>query len=215
MDAELLDLYDRCYARQAIVDNAVNRRFCELLEVIEKLKGECDVIKESKRAREEDSECLRVKCEAAMSNFKKNPIMIALREKVSTLATEVKEHKANLDRMMLKSQKWASYQAGLSTLVSQIASLEVKKARLEAVEVSLRIEVDDVKRDKMEVISKVVPYAAIEIIHRDDLGSLVGRPVSSGIFYRRCKAFKQVAEMKEPFDLSKGKGYHPSYNITT
>ncbi|GJU54010.1 hypothetical protein Tco_1227724 [Tanacetum coccineum] len=211
MDVELLDLHDRCYARQAVVNNTVNRRSRELLEVIEKLRGECDVIKEKERAREEESESLRVKCEVSMSDFEKNPTVIALREKMSTLSIEMKEHKANPDRMMLESQKWASYQASLSTLESHIAFLEAEKARLEAVEVSLRREVDDVKRDRMEVISKVVPYAAIELIHIDDLGSLVGRLVSSAIFYGRCKAFEQVAGMKEPFDLSKVKGYRPSY----
>nr|GEW23570.1 hypothetical protein [Tanacetum cinerariifolium] len=70
-------------------------------------------------------------------------------------------------------------------------------------------EVDDVKRDRMEDVSKVVPYAAIELIHSDDLGSLVGRLVSFAIFYGRCQAFEQVAGIKEPFDLSKVKGYHP------
>ncbi|GJU32877.1 hypothetical protein Tco_1176466 [Tanacetum coccineum] len=203
MDVELLDLNDRCYARQAVVDNAVNRRSRELLEVIEKLRGECDVIKERERAQEEEYESLRVKCEVVMSDFEKNPIVIALREKISTLSTEVKEHKANLDRMMLEGQKWASYQASLSTLESQIVYLEAEKAQLEAVEVSLRKEVDDVKRDRMEVVLKVVPYAAMELIHSDDLGSLVGKLVSSAIFYGRCKAFEQVAGMKEPFDLSK------------
>ncbi|GKG57915.1 hypothetical protein Tco_0589526, partial [Tanacetum coccineum] len=78
------------------------------------------------------------------------------------------------DRMMLESQKWASYQASLLTLKSQIASLEAEKAWLEAVEVSLRKEVGDVKRDMMEVVSKVILYAAMELIHSDDLGSLVG-----------------------------------------
>ncbi|GKD58355.1 hypothetical protein Tco_1295864 [Tanacetum coccineum] len=113
--------------------------------------------------------------------------------------------------MMLESQKWASYQDNLSTLESHIASLEAKKVRLEVVEVSLRKEVDDVKRDRMEVVLKVVPYAVIELIHSDDLGSQVGRLVSSAIFYGRCKAFEQVAGMKEPFDLSKVKGYRLSY----
>ncbi|GJZ50594.1 hypothetical protein Tco_0604784 [Tanacetum coccineum] len=40
LDVDLLDLHDRCYARQAVVDNTVNRKSHELLEVIEKLKGE-------------------------------------------------------------------------------------------------------------------------------------------------------------------------------
>ncbi|GJY93601.1 hypothetical protein Tco_0509383 [Tanacetum coccineum] len=38
MDVELLDLHDRCYARQAVVDNDVNSRSRELLQVIEKLR---------------------------------------------------------------------------------------------------------------------------------------------------------------------------------
>ncbi|GKB77360.1 hypothetical protein Tco_0944255 [Tanacetum coccineum] len=173
MDIELLDPYDCCYAQQAVVDNVVNRRSRELLEVIEKLKGECDVIKE--REREPKKKILRV------------------------------------FEMMLENQKWASYKASLSTLESQIVSLEAEKARLEAVKVTLLKEVDDVKQDRIEVVLKVVPYAAMEIIYSDDLGSLVGRLVSSAIFYGRCKAFKQVAGMKEPFDLSKVEGYHPSY----
>ncbi|GJW02166.1 hypothetical protein Tco_1561022 [Tanacetum coccineum] len=159
MDLELLDLHDRCYARQAYVNNAMNRRSRELLGVIEKLRGKCDVIKERERAQEEESEGLRAKCEAAMSDFKKNPTVVV--------------------------------------------SLEAKKARLEAVEVSLQKEVDDVRRDRMEVVSKVVPYAAMELIHSDDLGSLVGKLVTSSIVYGRCKAFEQVAVMKEPFNLTK------------
>ncbi|GKA87705.1 hypothetical protein Tco_0809469 [Tanacetum coccineum] len=45
LDVDLLDLYDRCYARQAVVDNEMNRRSRELLEVIEKLRGEADVMR--------------------------------------------------------------------------------------------------------------------------------------------------------------------------
>nr|GEY79933.1 hypothetical protein [Tanacetum cinerariifolium] len=71
-----------------------------------------------------------------------------------------------------------------------VASLEVEKARLEAVEVSLRKEVDDVKRDMMEIFSKVVPYATIELIYSHDRGSLVDRLVSSAIFYEICKALE-------------------------
>ncbi|GJX22154.1 hypothetical protein Tco_0226599 [Tanacetum coccineum] len=43
------------------------------------------------------------------------------------------------------------------------------------------------------------------------MGSLVGKLVSSAIVYGRCRAFEQVADIKEPFDLSKVKGYRSSY----
>ncbi|GJT79644.1 hypothetical protein Tco_1053986 [Tanacetum coccineum] len=126
-------------------DNAVNRRSRELLQVIEKLRGEYDVMRSRKRAREEECKGLQVKCEDAMTKFEKNPAVVALQEKIFVLSTEVKEHKLNLDRMMLESQ------------------------------------------------------------------NLIGKLVSSAIVYGRCRAFKHVADMKEPFDLSKVKGYRSSY----
>ncbi|GKC46646.1 hypothetical protein Tco_1064368 [Tanacetum coccineum] len=55
----------------------------------------------------EECEELRVKCEAAMAEFDQNPTVLVLREKISLLTADVKEHKGNLDRMMLESQKWA------------------------------------------------------------------------------------------------------------
>ncbi|GJY47502.1 hypothetical protein Tco_0436565 [Tanacetum coccineum] len=211
MDLELLDLHDHCYAWHAMVDNAFNRRACEFLQVIEKMRGEVDVIKARERSREEECEELRVKCEAAMAEFDQNLAVLVLREKISSLTADVKEHKGNLDRMMLESQKWAGYQVTLSTLKSKVDSLEAEKARLEAVEASFRREVEEFKQDRRDVVSKVVPYAVMELVHSDELGRLVGTLVSSAITYGRCKAYEQVAAMEEPFDLSKAKGYRSLY----
>ncbi|GKA47792.1 hypothetical protein Tco_0740750 [Tanacetum coccineum] len=172
MNLELLDLHDRCYARQAIVDNAVNKRAREFLQVIEKMSGEANVIKARERSYEE--EC-------------------------------------NLDRMMIESQKWLGYQVTFLTRESKVDSLEAKKAKLEAVEASLLREVEELKQDRRDVVSKVVPYAAMKLVHSDELGRLVGTLVSFAITYGRCRAYEQVATMKEPFDLSKAKGYHSSY----
>ncbi|GJU89497.1 hypothetical protein Tco_1301920 [Tanacetum coccineum] len=69
-----------CLCTIVMVDNAVNRRSRKLLQVIEKLRGECDVMRSRERV-----------------------------GKRSVLSAEVKEHKLNLDRMMLESQKWAGY----------------------------------------------------------------------------------------------------------
>ncbi|GJY10767.1 hypothetical protein Tco_0378952 [Tanacetum coccineum] len=188
-----------------VVDNDVNKRSRELLQVIEKLRGEFDVMKDMEWDREEECEELWVKCEAAMTEFEKNPTVVALQEKISTLFTEVKEHKVSLDRMILESQKWPGYQLSLLTLESKVTSLEAEKARLEAVEVSLRKEVEELKHVRRNVVSKVVPYATMELVYSDHMGSLFGRLVSSVILYGRCRAYEQVADMKEPFDLSKVK----------
>ncbi|GJY30368.1 hypothetical protein Tco_0413863, partial [Tanacetum coccineum] len=113
LDMDLLDIHDRCYARQAIMDNVVNRRSRELLKVIEKLRG------------------LWAKCEAAMIDFDKNPAILLLQEKI------------------------------LSALESKVASLEAEKANLVATEASLCQEIEEVKHDRREVVSKVVPYACM------------------------------------------------------
>ncbi|GKG16403.1 hypothetical protein Tco_0358726 [Tanacetum coccineum] len=78
MDLELLDLHDRCYARQDVVDNAINKRAHEFLQVIEKMRGEADVIKARERSREEEYEELRVKYEADMDEFDQNPVVLVL-----------------------------------------------------------------------------------------------------------------------------------------
>ncbi|GJR10588.1 hypothetical protein Tco_0793240 [Tanacetum coccineum] len=78
IDLELLDLHDRCYARQAVVDNAVNKRARKFLQVIEKMRGEADVIKARERSREEECEELRFKCEPAMAEFDYNPTVLVL-----------------------------------------------------------------------------------------------------------------------------------------
>nr|GEY83153.1 hypothetical protein [Tanacetum cinerariifolium] len=155
IDLELLDLHDRCYARQAVVDNAVNRRAPDMAE------------------------------------FDKNPAVLALREKISSMNADVKEHKGNLDRMMLESQKWAGYQVTLLKLESKVNSLEADKARLEAVEASLRKEVEELKQDMRDVVSNVIPYAAMELVHSDELGRLVGKLVSFAITYGHYRAYEQ------------------------
>nr|GEU83466.1 hypothetical protein [Tanacetum cinerariifolium] len=67
-------------------------------------------------------------------------------------------------------------------------------------------EVGDLKQFRREVESKFIPYATMELMHSDDMGSLVGKIVSFAILYGRCRAYEQVVDMKKPFELSKVKG---------
>nr|GEZ19600.1 hypothetical protein [Tanacetum cinerariifolium] len=55
----------------------VSLRITSDVRVSEKLSGECDVMRRRERAREEECEGLRVKCEAAMIEFEKNPAVVA------------------------------------------------------------------------------------------------------------------------------------------
>ncbi|GKB20802.1 hypothetical protein Tco_0854725 [Tanacetum coccineum] len=182
LDAELINLHDRCYARQAVVDNAVNRKAWELLKVVEQMKGECNVLKEREQARDKECEDLKAKCEATMADFDNNSAVNVLREKIASLSSEVKEHKASLERMLLERMKWAGYQVSLLALESKVASLEADKAKLEPTEASLRQEVESVRRDRAEVVSKVVPYVAMELVQSDEMGRLIAKLVSFAIF---------------------------------
>ncbi|GKE40360.1 hypothetical protein Tco_1463765, partial [Tanacetum coccineum] len=149
--------------------------------------------------------------EGQVRSFNNNLAVNVLREKIVALSGEVKEHKASLERMLLESKKWAIYQVSLSTLESKVASLEAEKEMLEASELSLRQEVENVKCDKAKVVLKVMPYVAIELVHSDELCRLVGKLASTSVFYGRCVAFKEVSKIKETFDLSRMKGYRSSY----
>ncbi|GJU27314.1 hypothetical protein Tco_1165935 [Tanacetum coccineum] len=180
VDTKLLDLHDRCYARKAVVDNAVNRRARELLKIVDQMKVECDVLKEKGNARDREYEELRLKCEAAMTEFDNNSTINVLRQKIKSLSDQVKEHKANMDWILLEIKKWVGYQENLATLESKVSSLEVEKGKLEATEASLYQEVDE-------------------------LAMLVGKLVSYVVFYGRCATFEEVADMKEPFNLEKVK----------
>ncbi|GJZ20709.1 hypothetical protein Tco_0557299 [Tanacetum coccineum] len=211
LDVKLLDLHDRCYARQAVVDNAVNQRAQELLRVVEQMKRECEVLKEREKARDKECKDLKAKCEAAMEDFDKNPAMMVLCQKIMFLLDEVKENKESMERMLLENKKWAGYQENLATLESKVAALEVEKGKLEAAEAMLRQEVEAVKCDRSEVVSKVVPYVTMELVQGDEMAMLVVKLVSYVVFYGRCAAFEEVADMKEPFDLAKVKDSEADY----
>ncbi|GKD85001.1 hypothetical protein Tco_1356155, partial [Tanacetum coccineum] len=73
----------------------------ELLKVADQMKGECDVLKEREKARDIYEE-LRLKCEATMIEFDNNPVVNVLHKKIKSLLDKLKEHKANIDRILLE-----------------------------------------------------------------------------------------------------------------
>ncbi|GJV81268.1 uncharacterized mitochondrial protein-like protein [Tanacetum coccineum] len=72
------------------------------------------------------------------------------------------------------------------------------------------LEIDNFKQDRVAVVSKVIPDAAMKLVRSDDLGVLIAMLVRSSIIYDRCQAFEEVVAMKEPFILEKMSGYRPS-----
>nr|GEU60636.1 reverse transcriptase domain-containing protein [Tanacetum cinerariifolium] len=152
-----------------------NQLDVELLELHD--QAERGMLKDMEKVRDQECEELKAKCKAAMVDFDKNPAINVLHEKIASLFREAKKHRANLDRMLLESQKWVGYQVSLSTLNSKVASLEAKKFKLEVVEASLHQELKNAKLDRAEVVSKVVPYVAMELVNSDDMGRLPAKEI--------------------------------------
>ncbi|GJW20328.1 hypothetical protein Tco_0030950 [Tanacetum coccineum] len=66
------------------------------------------------------------------------------------------------------------------------------------------------KHDRAEVVSKLVPYIAMELYHSDEVGQIVGNLLKAAIFHGRCNALEEMAATKKPVDLSKVECYRPS-----
>ncbi|GKB55602.1 hypothetical protein Tco_0911788 [Tanacetum coccineum] len=86
----------------------------------------------------------------------------------------------------------------IKSLSDEVAALDVKKGKLEVAEATLHQEFEAVKCDRAEVVLKVVPYVVMELVHSNEMAMLVGKLVSSTIFYGRCAAFEEVAIIADP-----------------
>ncbi|GKE72443.1 hypothetical protein Tco_1534484 [Tanacetum coccineum] len=63
------------------------------------------------------------------------------------------------------------------------------------------------RQDRAAGVAKVVPDAAMKLVHSDEIGILVAILVKASIIHSRCVAFEEVAELKGPFVLEKILGY--------
>ncbi|GJZ67730.1 hypothetical protein Tco_0630970, partial [Tanacetum coccineum] len=121
-----------------------------------------------------------------------------LKDREDARDQECEELKAKCKRTMVdldknpavNSHKWAGYRVSLSTLESKVASLEAEKVKLESIEALLYQDLHNAN---------------------DDIGKLVAKLVYASILYGWCQAFEEVAKIKEPFDITKVKGYRSSY----
>nr|GEW22613.1 hypothetical protein [Tanacetum cinerariifolium] len=98
----------------------------------------------------------------------------------------------------------------LSSLRAKIEGIKSKKESLNSSKFQLLHEIDNLKQDRVDVVSKVISDATMKLICSDDLGFLIAKLVRSSIIYGRCQAFEEVATIEEPFVLEKMSVYRPS-----
>ncbi|GKD37417.1 hypothetical protein Tco_1257624 [Tanacetum coccineum] len=118
----LCDIHDRAYMRQAILD------------ILDKDMAYAE---------------LERKCNEALRDLDKNPLVSNMRAKIKDLQGQV----------------------------DGLHSIESERERLKSVEIKLLQEIDSLKQDRDVVVSKFVPDIAIKLIRSDDLGVLIAKLV--------------------------------------
>nr|GEW30368.1 hypothetical protein [Tanacetum cinerariifolium] len=99
--------------------------------------------------------------------------------------------------------------AEIKVLQGHVDGIGSERKRLKSSEIQLLHDIDSLKQDRTAVVSKIIPDAAMKLVHNNDLGMLIAKLVRSSVIYGRCQDFEEVAAMKEPFILEKMPGYWP------
>ncbi|GJR88127.1 hypothetical protein Tco_0212138 [Tanacetum coccineum] len=179
---KLCDIHDKAYMRQAALDNTLNRRTRKLMSTLSKAGASCDAIREREVEKDKAYAELERKCNEALQDLDKNPLVLDMRFKIKTLQGQVDGLHSEYSRLVLEEKKWVNYEQ----------------------------KIDGLKHDRATVVSKVVPYVATKLIHSDEMGLLVAKLVKAAIFCGGCIDFEEVASLKEPFILEKMSGYYSS-----
>ncbi|GJY59317.1 retrovirus-related pol polyprotein from transposon TNT 1-94 [Tanacetum coccineum] len=200
---KLYDIHDKAYMRQVVLDNVMNRRTRELMSTLTKAKASCDAIRERERDKDKEYAELEVKCNDALQDLEKNPLILDMRAEIETLQGQVNRLHGEYSRLVLEEKKWVNYQQTLAILCSNVEGLEVERERLKKSETQLLQEVDGLRQDRVAVVAKFVPHVAMELVRSDKMGLLVVRLANTALFHGRCSALEEVAALKEQFELEK------------
>ncbi|GKA64389.1 hypothetical protein Tco_0763995 [Tanacetum coccineum] len=155
----------------------------ELIFALYKARASCDTMQEREIKKDKIYAELEKKCNEALQDLDKNPLVSDMHAEIKTLQSQVNGLHSEYSKLILEKKKWINYEQTLSTLRA---------------------------KDRAIVVSKVIPDAAIKLIHSDEMGVLIARLVKASIIYGRCSAFEEVAELKKPFILEEMPGYLPS-----
>nr|GEU71438.1 hypothetical protein [Tanacetum cinerariifolium] len=177
---KLCDIHGKAYMRQAILDNMLNNKTRKLMSTSSKDRDSCDVIREMEVEKDKAYAELERKCNKALHDLDENPLVLDMRLEAETLQGQVDKLHNEYSRLVLEEKKW---------LLQEVVGL---------------------RQDMSTVVSKVVPHVAMELVHSDEIGLLVARLVKAAMFYGKCTALKEVANLKEPFNLEKMLGYRSS-----
>ena len=79
---DLCDLHDKSYTRQVVLDNHMNDRTRDLVRTLQRAREKMDTILAKEKKKDQEFADLRAKCEEALEDLEKNPMVLDLRKDV-------------------------------------------------------------------------------------------------------------------------------------
>ncbi|GJR65380.1 hypothetical protein Tco_0011445 [Tanacetum coccineum] len=158
---QLCDIHDRAYMRQAVLDNVLNSRTRELISILHKARASYDAIREREVKKDKAYVELEKKCNEALQDLDKNPLVSDMRFEIEALQSQVNGLHNEYNRLVLEEKKWVNYEQTLSTLHARVKDL------------------------KAAIVTKVVPDAAVKLIQIDEMGIHVVKLVKASMFNGR------------------------------
>ncbi|GKD79527.1 hypothetical protein Tco_1342148, partial [Tanacetum coccineum] len=166
----------------SVLDNMLNGRTRKLMSTLLKARASCDAIQEREIEKDKAYVKLERKCNDALHDLDKNPLVLDMRAEIETLQGQVDRLHGEYSRLVLEENKWINYEQTLAILRSKVEGLESERKKLKSSEIQLLQEIDGMRQDRATVVAKVFPHMAIELVRSDEMGFLVSRLVKAAMF---------------------------------
>ncbi|GJV56230.1 hypothetical protein Tco_1457235 [Tanacetum coccineum] len=88
---QLCDIHDKAYLRQAVLDNVLNGRTRKLIYALHKARASCDTIREREIQKYKAYAELEKKCNEALQDLDKTPLVSDMRAEIETLQSRVND----------------------------------------------------------------------------------------------------------------------------
>ena len=134
---ELCDLHDKSYTRQAVMDNHLNDHTRDLIRTVKGAREKMDAILAKEKERDREFDDLKAKCEEAMEEIEKNPLVQDLRSDIQGLEKKLKDARSEFKRLRVEEAKIGGYKEEIATLESKCEGLETERTKLQEKEIKL------------------------------------------------------------------------------
>ena len=215
---ELCDLHDKSYTRQAVLDNHLNSRTREVVQTLASAREKMDEILAREKKKDQEFAEVQAKCEEALRDIEQNPLVQDLRSDIAGLEKELNKMKVECKRLRKEEAKVVGYKEEIAELEIKCGDLEEERTKLGELEIKLREDLDGLrrkynalKRDRAAVVSKVIPYIAMELYHSDEVGKMIGDVVNAAIYHGKCTTLEEIAATGKPVDLSEISYYRATH----